>query len=171
MLPLEHDARTKQQIKDTLYAVIYGPVNKHFQARIETLIARNTVLGGFVHKHFVYKGHLYNAETTQPPLKRNRLMTALRDPMEEYLSDLEQLNNQELPYVLGFLNQVLNSSSSLQDYLKVLPESIHAPINELMATCPCRIGVLSPEKAKQLQEKNADAVKLIKARLFTNLII
>lgn len=171
MLPLEHDARTKQQIKDMLYTFIYGPVSKHFQARIETLITRNTVLGGFTHKHFVYKGHLYNADTTQPPLKRNRLMAALRDPMEEYLSDLEQLNNQELPYVLGFLNQVLNSSSSLQDYLKVLPESVHAPIHELMATCPCRIGVLSPEKAKQLQEKNADAVKLIKARLFTNLII
>ena len=60
---LEHDPRTKQQIKDALYAYLYAPVTKQFRSRIETLIARNTILGGYSHKHYVYKGTIYNADT------------------------------------------------------------------------------------------------------------
>lgn len=171
METVTHDPKTKQQIKEALYAYIYGPVERNFKARLETLIAQNTILGGFTHRHFVYKGHLYSAETTPPPMKRNRLMAQLREPMDEYLQDLNELNDQELPYVLSFINQVLNSSNSMADYFKVFPESIHAPLEELQAACPCRIGVLSEEKAKQLREKNGKLVSILKNRLATNLLI
>jgi hypothetical protein len=171
MEQLEHDPKTKQQIKDALDMYIYGPVRRQFKARIETLIARNTVLGGYSHKHFIYKGIVYNADITPPPMKKNRLVAALRDPMEEYLRDASQLNNHELPYVLGFINQVLNSSNSLSDYLKVLPESVHAPIQQLLATCPCRMGTLPPEKAEQMRTKNQASIDMIKQRLVTNLLI
>lgn len=170
-LPLEYDPRTKQQIKDALDAYIYGPVRNQFKLRIETLITKNTILGGYTHKHFIYKGIVYNADVTNPPMKKNRLVAAMRGEMEEYLRDKDHLNDHELPFVLGFINQVLNSSNSLSDYLKVLPESVHAPIHQLLATCPCRIGVLSPEKADQIKVKNQASIDLIKQRLVTNLLI
>lgn len=171
MDPLEHDPKTKLQIKDALYAFLYAPVTKQFKARIETLIARNTILGGYSHKHFVYKGIIYNGDTTTPPMKKNRLVVQLRDPMEEYLRDRDELNNVELPFVLGFINQVLNSSNSLSDYLKVLPEAVHAPIRELLTTCPCRMDVLGPDKAEQMKHKNQSSIDLMKQRLVLNLLI
>lgn len=168
---LEHDPRTKTQIKDAIYAFLYEPVQRQFKARIETLIARNTILGGYSHKHFVYKGVVYNAEVSPPPLKKNRLMPQLRNDMESFLRDQAQLNTHELPYVLGFINQVLNSSNDLTDYLRVLPESIHQPLQKLIATCPCRTTHLPEEKVDQLKAKNQESINLIKQRLVTNLII
>lgn len=171
MTPIEHDPRTKQQIKDALYAFLYAPVTRQFKTRIETLIARNTILGNYTHKHFVYRGIVYNADVTTPPLRKNRLVAALRDPMEEYLADLDALNNKELPYVLGFINQVLNSSNNLTDYLRVMPESMHAPILEMQATCPCRATCLPEDKVEMLKTSNQTAIMRIKQRMVTNLII
>lgn len=171
MDPLEHDPKIKQQIKTALYEFVYGPVNRSFKKRIEAMVLRNTALGGFGHKHFVYKGVLYNADSTPPSMRRNRLVVQLRPEMDELLIEMVDLNQRELPYVLGFMNQVLNSSNSLKDYLQVLPESIHPPIHQLMATCPCRVGVLSPEKVERLKTTNATSVDLVKQRLITNLLI
>jgi hypothetical protein len=171
MDPLERDPKTKQQIKNALYDYIYGPVHRHFSKRIAELVRKNTVLGGHSHQHFVYKGVLYNAESSPPPIRRNRLVPQLRGEMEEFLADQIKLNQQELPFVLGFVNQVLNSSNSLSDYLKVLPESVHSPIQQLMSTCPCRMGILSPERAEQLRLKNEASANLIRQRLVTNLLI
>lgn len=168
---LEHDPRTKSLIKDALYDYLYLPVQRQFKARIETLITRNTVMGGYSHKHFVYKGVVYSAEATPPALKKNRLMPALRADMEEYLRDLHMLNNNELPYVIGFINQILNASNDLTDYLRALPESVHYPLEQLQATCPCRSTSLSDEKIEQLKVKNKDSIDLMKQRLARNLLI
>ena len=168
---LEHDPRTKQQIKDALYAFLYEPVTRQFKTRLDTLITRNAVMGGFSHKHFTYKGVLYNAEATMPPLKKNRLVPALRVLMDEYLADLARLNENEHPFVLGFINQVLNASSDLADYLRVLPESVHSPLQSLLATCPCRSTSRPEDKAEQLRLKNQVAIDLLKKRLVANLLI
>ena len=168
---LEHDPRTKQQIKDALYNFLYDPVQRQFKTCLDTLIARNAILGGYSHKHFVYKGVLYNADVTTPPLKKNRLLPQLRTPMDGYLADLHQLNHSELPFVLGFINQVLNSSCDLGDYLKVLPEVVHRPLNNLIGTCPCRKSRLDEKRVSQLRDKNVESINLIKQRLVTNLLI
>jgi hypothetical protein len=171
MEKLEHDPRTKQQIKDALYAFLYEPVTRQFKTRLDTLITRNAVMGGFTHKHFTYKGVLYNAENTMPPLKRNRLVPQLRVTMDEYLADLTRLNENELPFVLGFINQVLNASTDLADYLRVLPEAVHNPLKNLLATCPCRSTTLSEDKVESIRLKNQDTIALIKQRLVANLLI
>ena len=168
---LEHDPRTKQQVKDALFGFLYEPVKKQFRGRLDTLVERNTLMGGYSHRHFVYKGILYNAETTVPPVKKNRLLAVLRQPMDEYLADLDKLNNNELPYVLGFINQVLNASCDLADYLRVLPESVHAPIQKLIATCPCKTMAMPEAKVEQLKTKNQEPINLMKQRLVTNLLI
>lgn len=168
---LEHDAKTKSVIKDALYMFLYAPVIKQFKGRLETLIERNTIICGTDHKHFIYKGVLYNGDTTVPPMKRTRLVAALRAPMDDYLRDLSELNDKELPYVLGFINQVLNSSNDLTDYMRVLPESIHYPLKKLMATCPCRATHLSEERVDLLKTKNQTPITLMKQRMVTNLLI
>ena len=168
---LEHDPRAKTQIKDSLYNYLYTPVLNHFKNRIDVLVTRNSLLGGFSHKHFVYKGELYNIESRPPPLQKNRLLPQLRADVEEYLEDLKQLNQHEIPYVVGFLNQVLNSSNDLCDHLRILPESVHYPLEQLIATCPCKNYRLTEEKVKQIQERNQSSIDLLKQRLAQNLLL
>jgi len=168
---LEHDGKTKQQIKDALYSYLYEPTQRSFKTRIDTLIARNTLMGGYSHKHFIYKGVVYNGEVTLPPLRKNRLLASLKGEMEDYLADLEKLNNTELPYVIGFINQVLNSSCDFQDYLKVLPESLHPPLLKLSATCPCKNSRLDPDRVKAIVEANTGSIALVKERLVRNLLL
>lgn len=168
---LQHDPRTKQQIKDLLYASLYDPVQQQFQKRIQAIIAKNTSLIGSSHESFVYKSEYYTNENTKPPLKMNRLVPQLRPMMDEYLRDLKELNDKELPYVLGFINQVLNASDSLQDYMRLLPESMHLPLKKLTETCPCRKINLTEDKIKALHDKNQQSIAMIRQRMVKNLII
>ncbi len=171
MEQLQHDPRTKQLIKDTLYEFLYRPIENQFKNRLEVLIVRNTLLGGYSHKSFNYKGVLYSSDNGAPPRKSNRLMLQLKPAMDEYLFDLKQLNEKELPFVIGFINQVLNASNDLQDYLHIFPESIHQPLEKLIATCPCQAKQLSDEKIVELREKNQASINMMKARMVTNLLI
>lgn len=170
MEQLTHDPRTKQLIKDTLYKFLYGPVEDHFKSRLDVLIARNTLLGGYSHKSFNYKGVHYTTDDGLPPRRRNRLLPQLRPSMDEYLAELKTLNETELPFVIGFVNQVLNASNDFQDYLRVLPPSTHYPIQKLIGTCPCQNGQLTESKIAQMQTSNEKTINMMKQRLVSNLL-
>lgn len=168
---LRHDPRTKQAIKDSLYSFIYGPVLQEFNGRIDAIILRNAVLTGSSHLSFSYKGERYTTSTGALPRRVVRLNKALHPVMDAFLDDVQKLNQYEVPHVLGYLNQVLNSSNDLHDYLKLLPASIHHPIEELIAACPCRTVGLSTESIQSLKERNQSAIDLVKYRLMVNLLI
>lgn len=168
---LQHDPRTKQQIKDALYGMLYDPVHRSFKNRINDLIIRNTVIGGHSHKSFIYKGVFYDCDTDRPPLRKNRLATQLKPEMEEYLADLKALNEEEIPFVRGFIIQVLNASDSLTDYLKVFPESMHYPLQSLITSYPGHSPGLDETQVKQLKQKNEKAINLLKQRMVKNLLL
>lgn len=168
---LQHDPLTKSQVKQTLYEYLYTPVEKQFRTRIDTLIIRNTLLGQHSHKSFHYKGVLYSCDSAPPPRKWNRLVPQLKEQMEDYLRDMDDLNRRELPYVLGFINQVLNSSNHFEDYLRLLPECLHPPLKKLIASCPCHNGSLVDDRIEQLVKANQMPIALIKQRMVSNLIL
>jgi len=168
---IQHDPRTKQMIKDLLYAFLYSPVLKQYEKQLDSLIIKNALMIGAGHKSFTYKGEFYTCDDTAPPRKMNRLDPRLKDDMEQYLKDIAQLNKYELPYVLGFINQVLNASNNLSDYLTVFPQAIHRPIEKLIESCPCRACNFSKETQTELVSKNKTAIDLLKKRLMVNLII
>jgi hypothetical protein len=167
----EHDPRTKQQIKNALYDFVYAPVDRQFKERLDAIIIKNTLMGGYAHRHFIYKGEVYNIEVTPAPLKKNKLLAALRAPMDDYLVDKHELNSVELPFVLGFINQVLNASPDLTDYMRIFPESVHYPLNQLLSTCPCRTTTLNEDRVAALMARNQEPINMIKRRLVTNLLI
>lgn len=168
---LQHDPRTKQQIKDVLYTFLYGPIQKQFKKQLDTIIIRNTALSNAAHASFSYKGKFYAYDSSPPPRKMTRLLPQLQPMMDAYLKELNQLNSQELPYVLGFITQVLNASNDLHDYLKVLPAAIHQPIEAYIASCPCRTKHLTDFDVECMQQHNAATISLIKQRMVTNLLI
>lgn len=168
---LQHDPRTKKQIKDTLDGFLYDPVRRQFKQRLDQIIVRNAVTGGYAHKSFMYKNVLYNCDSDPLPRKMNRLVPALQLDMNDYLKDIKHLNEKEVPYVIGYINQVLNASNNLNDYLRLLPEAVHMPLTDLIATCPCQARQLHSDAVAMLQEKNQSSINLMKNRMVTNLII
>ena len=73
MEPLQHDPRTKQQVKEALYQFLYSPVQKRYQQQLRQLIQQNTLLIKSSHASFVYKNVFYSNENTPSPRKMNRL--------------------------------------------------------------------------------------------------
>jgi len=168
---LQHDPRTKQQIIDAIHQFIYAPLMKQFRTRLDDIISKNCVLIGNSDTSFTYKGETYSVVNADIPRKLNRLSKQLIPFMDEYLKDERQLNNYELPYVMGFIRQVLNSSNYLHDYLHVLPSSVHSPVERLISSCPCKSVRLTPEGIQELQQKNRVSIDLMKRRMVTNLLL
>lgn len=168
---LQHDPRIKTQIKDILYEYLYARIDKQFELRLNALITENSVLAGASHNSFMYKGVLYSCDQNRPSRKMTRLLPQLYPAMDAYLQELKVLNETEMPYVVGFINNVLNSSNDLHDYLRVFPTAIHRPIEALIATCPCRTKKLTEFDVECMQNKNQVSIDLMKARMVMNLII
>jgi len=168
---IQHDPKTKLYIREALYDFLYAPVEKQRQARLDALIIKNCLLMKYSHKSFMYKGECYSCDSSTPPRKANRLSPELVPEMEQYLKELKELNNKEIPYVVGYINQVLNSSNDLCDYLELLPSTLHAPIREYIAACPCRTRHLAPSEIDEIQHKNLTSIDLIKSRMVTNLLL
>lgn len=168
---LQHDPRTKQQIKDSLYNFLYAPVLRDFGNRLEAIVIKNAVLIGSANHSFSYRGLYYTSIAGPLPRRMDRLAKALHPVMDSYLADLKQLNLHEVPMVLGYINKVLNSSNELHDYLKMFPSAIHSPIEGMIATCPCRTTGLSIEGMQAIQKQNQHTIDLIKTRLVINLIM
>ena len=171
MEPLQHDPQIKQQVKEALYQFLYGPVQKRYQQQLHQINQQNTLLIKGSHASFVYKNVFYSNENTPSPRKMNRLHPSLVTAMEDYLKDVEVLNQQEIPYVIGFITQVLNASNDFEDYLKTFPPILHPPLEKLIASCPCHNRKLTDKDIEKLQTKNAKPINLIKQRLVTNLIL
>jgi hypothetical protein len=169
--PLQHDPRTKQQIKDTLYDLLYEPSQRRFQEQLNDIIHRNTIAGGYSHKSFIYREVTYSCDTEPLPRRMNRLMSHLQPDMDAYLSEVKVLNDTELPYVLGFITRVLNSSNELHDYLRVLPDALHRPIKHLIDSCPCRNRKLDDTEVGALQAQGTMAIELMQNRMVTNLLL
>ena len=171
MEPLQHDPRTKQQVKNALYQFLYGPVQKRYLQQLHQILQQNTLLIKGSHASFIYKNVFYSNESTPPPRKMNRLHPSLVTVMEDYLKDMGVLNQQEMPYVIGFITQVLNASNAFEDYLKVFPSVLHPPLEKLIASYPCHNRKLTDKEVEKLQSLNSKQIDMIKQRLITNLII
>jgi hypothetical protein len=90
--------------------------------------------------------------------------------MEEYLEELRQLEEEEKPYVLGFITKVLNACDDLSDCLKIFPESMHRPIKIVLSNWFHAGNNLSDEAIKGFLEAEQEAIMRLKRRMATNLL-
>lgn len=167
---IQHDPRTKQYIKDMLYSFIYSPIKKQLKNQLDSIIQKNCVILCASHSSFMYRGTYYSSDNTKPPRQIPSLSRKLYPDMDSYLKEIKQLDTIELPYVIGFITQVLNASDDLHDYLRVFPEDIHKPLEKIIASYPCRTKHLSEDAVLALQTKNKTPIDLMKQRLVINLI-
>lgn len=171
MSELTYDPRAKEVVKEQLVALLYDPVKAHYRARLESIIRRNTLKAGNGQTFFSYRGVTYALDPSERlPRQINRLHPSLREEMDRYLEEVTRLNDTELPYVINFINALLNASGSLKDYLEILPEVVHKPLKQLMTQCPCQRGELTPETRHDLLVRHQKSIELIRQRMVLNLI-
>lgn len=167
-----YDPKTKAIIKKHIYDFLYGPVDKDFTNRLKSIINKNSLLLGNAQQWVCYKGEYYSfSYSGLRPVPMNRLRTEIRPLMDDYLTDVEEINNTEMPYVMGFITQVLNSSNNIQDYLELFPESIHKPIKAIIDQCAYRNVHLKETSVSKIHEKNLVHIELMKKRMVLNLLI
>lgn len=168
-MDVQNDPRTKQMIKDMLYNHIYDPVEYRLHEKLKLIMGKNRLLNHHDMDYFSYKAKVYSLDGT---LIRSapKLDQSLHGEMQEYLKELNELNRFEIPYVLNFINQALNASNDLRDYLKILPECLHQPIQELIDAHECRTERLSAEEVEAFKEHNAKPILMVKKRLLLNVV-
>jgi DNA repair exonuclease SbcCD ATPase subunit len=168
-MDLQNDPRTKQVIKDMLYSHIYDPVEYRLHEKLKLIVGKNRLLNHHEVDCFSYKAKVY---TLDGSMMRSapKLDMSLYGEMQEYLKELNELNRVEIPYVLNFINQALNASNDLRDYLKLLPECLHKPIQELIDAHECLTERLSSEEVEAFRERNANSILMVKKRLLLNVV-
>ena len=168
--PAQYDPKAKQNIKEGLYNLLYEPVIQRYAEQLHHLIVRNTVLGKYSHKSFTYKGKNYVWDDQPLPRKMNRLVPELKGAMDNYLKELQELKEKETTFVMGYINRVLNASSSLADYKLLLPSAVHHSIEKLGAGCPHKTAQLTVEGVQALKSQNQEAFDMMRKRLALNLL-
>ena len=169
---LIYDPKTKQIIKDKLFNFLYDPVNRNFDKRLKTIIVKNSQLHRNDQYWLSYKGINYAVNKESPmPRPMNRLKAELRPIMDDYIADQAYINEKELPYIIGFINQALNSSNSIQDYFQIFPQSIHKPLKTLIESCGCRKQYLEHDSVEAIKQRNLIPIELMKKRMVLNLLI
>lgn len=165
-------ARVKQQLKTHIYEHLYDPVERKNRQQIKELVLANSKALASSQEGFMYRGEWYSLNTSRiPPRLKNRLIASLQPAMDEYLTAVNTLCAYEKPYVLGFINRVLNASDSIDDYLRVFPSSLHPPLKEMTDICPASPSVFTDSAAAALQADNETAITLMKSRLVLNLLL
>ena len=167
---ITHDPRTKQKVFTRITEFIYKPVKESFDARLNEIVLANAKILSNGQAAFRYKGTPYYIKLPLPkPLCD--LHESLHEKLENLLTDIEEVTEGEIPKVNSYLKDVLNYSSNFPDYLKLLPETVHAPIKDMIAECPCHTSGLNSDVVESIQNRNTLPIELMKRRMVRNLLL
>jgi len=167
----------KQLIRNDILSHLYEVPFEKSVEELKALIIRNTLIGQHLHKSFTYKDSLYSCVTAPPPRVKNRLLPAIRPDMEIYLDNRDALI-EEKNAVSGFLTRMLNATETLEDYLAVLPETLHERLGKTIESLytswpPFRDSPkrFSNDELMLFKQNNQTYSDLMKNRMVVNLII
>jgi len=172
---LEYDATAKSRIKQELYEFLYGPTNAAFAARLDKIVEANNATKSRAWAFFRFRGVTYfHSQAPRNAHLSREIVTldpALHSDMESYIEDLSKVNDRELPYVMGYINAVLNRTDHLPDFYDLFPDAFHGVLDKVIQKCPCRTRLLPDEKIQSLLSDYKESITLMKQRLVKNMII
>lgn len=173
MSELNYSPESKQNIKDAIYTALYAQVNERYQAALDKLIHRNSVICGNTQDAVWHKGTIYRTQTAplHTPKPVNKLDASLFQEFNELEDSRNYLNTQEMPYVIGYVNQILNSTASFEDYYDLLPDALHGVLDKMQQQCPCRTQELTQDVVEALKAQNQKPLDLLRQRLVSNLLM
>lgn len=169
---LKKRAYDKSYLFGLLRDYLYEPVMAQQHQALKRIIERNNQLLNRTSNFVQFRGEMYTVSPLiKPPRMIQRLDPRLESDMLEYLHERADIDNTEKPFVMGFVNQVLNSSDHPQDYLRLLPASVHRPVLEYIQGHVIQDTWLRDDQVNALLAQNAHAIQLMKNRMVLNLLI
>ena len=164
------DPGVKYRIKEALINFLYAPAFNRLQEKLDHLIVKNTLIGKYSEKAFTYKGRYYGSGDPPKSLRVNRLVPELVDEMDEYLAEGRELTEKELPYVAGYIIKILNYSNSIEIYKRLLPDYLHAIIDNAAQFIPC-LDSVSDAEIESIKQNHAYPLELMAKRMALNLLM
>lgn len=161
----------KSQIKDEIHRYLYGSVMEQLNKRVDLIIYKNAAILKHSHMSFNYCGEFYSCDLNKAPRIKQQLDISLHTIMEEYIKDATQLDEEESPYVMGYINQVLNSSINATNYLFLLPDALHQTIKSFYTPFEYSPDWVNNKRNNDILANNQAAISMIKQRLVLNLIM
>lgn len=170
MTPIHPQAHYKAAIVAALREYVYVPAAEMQRKQLDALVDSNAVLSGNC-SFFRYGGEVYRH--SEAPRIEPRIVPALRpvfrERMREYLAIRAALEKR-MYAAMGALIPLWNASSSLEDYLAVLPDSLHPPLLGFRHMGPGE-ACFSPGDIKKMQERIAPGIDLLRQQLVLNLLV
>lgn len=166
-----NNPRLKSQFLETLLKIVYGPYFERRTNILSKIIDRNCILQKAENAHFTFKGQVYGAAypgVWQIP----KLNPELHAEFIAWLDEHSRVEKDEWPYISNVIIDIMNSSSSMVDWLRIFPECFHAPIKGVLAhlSPAMALSVLSDEEVSTLKQKHAEALQMATSRMMMNLL-
>jgi hypothetical protein len=154
---------------------MYTALRRRNDARLKEILVANTTGAMYTHESFTYKGVYYSTEQTQPRFKTNRLLPELQPAMDAFLADKKNVEYNEQPYIFGFFRRMLNVTSSIDDYLLILPECMHSALGPQRSQAWVDANghfprEMTDEQIEAFKLDNQDWILKLKKRMILDLI-
>lgn len=167
-------ANLKVNILALLMKVAYEPPRERLQARLDNLILQNCQILAVSGFWVSFKGRVWTHSLgmgAKLPLLIPRPAKSLQEPLNKWLAEYEQLEEEER-LSGGGLTAVLNAVSDFQDYYRTLPTCLHPALQEYLAWIepPAVCTPLTDDQVAQLQAKQVPYIGLLQQRMLHNLV-
>lgn len=152
-----------------LEAFIYQSVIKRMDGVLKSIIERNDRFTSSYSGAFWYRGELWS-DVSYFPEKTGKLHHELHEAMDKYVDDRNHIRDVEQPLIMGFLRLILNHSKDTVEMLKLIPESLQKPLDELLRGLPGGRPRLSTDEVAVIIKAPENATQALKLRMMRNLL-
>lgn len=162
--------KLKMRLKQAIENHLYGAFDSRIKQRLNDIIDMQNSMSMHAAESFTYKGKRYIKEGYRVHVTQiRRLVPELEADMDKWLEDVAAIEDYERPVVMGYVQTVLNSAKEATDYLKLFPSALTKAFPAVMEHVT-DAGRVSLGEAEDLVVQHADAYRLLKIRLMTNLL-
>jgi hypothetical protein len=165
-----YDPRLRTVIKEQLFVTMYDTINQRLYKKINHLIEQNAIACNYIHRSFVFRNQLYQNDPAPPPRPSNRLHPTLLPIMASYIDEFNALNDEEIPFIQGYLARVLNAFKNLEDCLEFLPDTLKPVLLGFIAQYPTTSPRVSPDVLAKFKLENDQYLDKFKQYMVMNLI-
>jgi len=156
----------KEIMTQRVIDVLFEEAIQSLQDDLESIIQDNTALVGSTHASFIYKGKYYNQEL-DVATSFHDLHESLYVRMDDYLAEMKQIFDYEVPIIRGTLKSLFIASDRISDYKQVLPEQVHKAFDDFFDTGSPR-RFMMPTEIIRMKQRITPFLTVMKARMLNN---
>ena len=162
-------------MRQDMLTMVYSKAHRILRERMDVIVAENARLSNGV-MHMRLRGKFYSV-TGNEPLPGTYCVAArpffsLKDTIQDWLDDLEELQSEQR-MVSHSLGTVLTTTLHIDDYLGMLPVSLHQFVEKYREQLPSPASVkrLSAQDMATLQQAHSPYLALMGQRYVRSLLL